>query len=105
MFLKTPSKKIKFYFMSKKSEFLKSVKLAIAGVAMTSTLAACSMLSEKHNCAGKEKNSCSGKEEKAKCSSKMEDKASCAASKMEEKSNCAAKKMEGKASCAAKKSK
>ncbi len=66
--------------MSKKSQFIKSVKLAIAGVTLTSGLAACSMFSDKHNCAAKEKNSCSAKMEKNNCSAKA-DKANCAAKK------------------------
>ena len=86
--------------MSKKSKFLKSAKLAIASVALTSSLAACSML-EKHNRAAKEKNSCSAKEEKASCSAKVEDKASCSAKA--EKAKCSSAKME-KANCSAKKS-
>jgi hypothetical protein len=67
--------------MSKKSKFLKSVKLAIAGVALTSSVTACGMLSEKHNCAAKEKNSCSAKEEKANCASAKMEKANCSSQK------------------------
>lgn len=64
--------------MSHKSKFLKSVKLAIAGITLTSGLAACSML-DKHDCSSKEKHSCSSKE-KNSCSAKME-KSSCSAKK------------------------
>ncbi|MFT6077743.1 MAG: hypothetical protein ACJAW3_001299 [Lentimonas sp.] len=54
--------------MSKKSQFLKSAKLAIAGIILTSGVAACGMLSDKHKCSSK--NDCSSKvqEGKSKCS-------------------------------------
>lgn len=98
--------------MTKKSKFLKSAKLAIAGVVLTSGLAACGMMGEKHKCKSSEtkteksgcssKHSCSTKDEKANCSAAKEGKANCSAAK-EEKASCAAK--EGKASCSSKKKK
>lgn len=71
--------------MSKKSKFLKSAKLAIAGVVLAGGLSSCSLLSEKHACKSDEakaeksacssKHSCSANKGKASCSSKH----SCAA--------------------------
>lgn len=71
--------------MTQKSKFLRSAKLAIAGVALTSSLAACGMFSDKHNCASKH-NCSSKKAEKSGCSSKhscgsKEGKAHCSSSK------------------------
>lgn len=67
--------------MSKKSKFLKSATLAIAGVALISGLSSCKMFGCKDNChskkessakEGKAKSSSKAKEGKAKCSSKKD---------------------------------
>ena len=87
--------------MTKKSIFLKSAKLAIAGVVLTTGLSSCSIFGAKHKCAGKDdvkvekagcsaKNTCSAttaKEEKAKCSAKN----SCSAKKAKAKCSSAKK--------------
>lgn len=69
----------------KKTNFLKSVKLSIAGLALASGLASCATASEKHKCASKaeEKSNCASKakEEKANCSSAKSEKANCSSSK------------------------
>lgn len=68
-----------------KSTFLKSAKLAIAGIVLTSGLSACGMMSDKHSCAKKEKSGCSSaKKSKSACSSKH----SCSAKK---KHSCSSK--------------
>lgn len=71
--------------MLNKSRFIKSAKMAIAGIVLTSGLTACGMLSEKHSCAKKEKSGCSSaKKDKTACSSKH----SCSAKK---KHSCSSK--------------
>ncbi|HLD77047.1 MAG TPA: hypothetical protein VI861_02825 [Rickettsiales bacterium] len=65
--------------MTKKSKFLKSTKLAIASIVLTSGVSACDMTSGKHNCMFKSKT----QEEKASCSAKH----SCSTTK-EGKMNC-----------------
>lgn len=81
--------------MSKKSKFLKSAKLAIAGVVLTGGLSACGMMSDKHNCMFKgdktkaEKASCSAKHS---CSTTKEGKMSCSSSTKEGKANCSSSK-------------
>ena len=98
--------------MTKKSKFLKSAKLAIAGVVLTTGLSACGMMGDKHNCMSKgdkaksEKANCSGtvKNEKAGCASK-DGKSGCASSVKEDKANCSSSAKEGKASCSSSKKK
>jgi hypothetical protein len=58
-----------------KSKFLKSAKLAIAGVVLATGVSACSG-SDKHDCGAK--NGCASKTDaKSKCSSKEDGKAKC----------------------------
>ena len=68
--------------MNKKSQFLKSAKLAIAGVALVSSLSSCAT-EGKHSCmsgGGKSKCSSTTKTDKAGCASK-DGKSSCASIK------------------------
>ena len=76
--------------MSNKSAFLKSTKMAIAGIVLTSGLAACGMLSGKHSCS---KNACASKvkDEQAKCSSKSKDEKVKASSEVKSKHSCSSK--------------
>lgn len=75
--------------MTKKSKFLKSAKLAIAGVVLASGLSACHGQHDKHNC----KMSCSSKmkKEKAGCASK-DGKSGCSSSVKEDKASCSSAK-------------
>lgn len=81
--------------MSKKSKFLKSAKLAIAGVVLTGGLSACGMMGEKHNCmfkGDKTKSEKSGCSSKHSCSTTKDGKMSCSSSMKEGKANCSASK-------------
>ena len=89
--------------ISKKSKFLKSAALAVAGIALSTSVSSCSMMQEKHACMFKGDKT---KQEKGKCSSKSSckgakaEKASCSAAKTE-KASCSADK-EGKMKCSSK---
>ena len=88
--------------MTQKSKFLKSAKLAITGVILGSSLTACGMMSEKHNCmfkGDKTKSEKSGCSSKHSCSAAKEEKAKCSAAK-KEKAKCSSKH-----SCSSKKGK
>jgi hypothetical protein len=87
--------------MTQKSKFLKSAKLAITGLVLGSSLTACGMMSEKHNCAfkGKEKSEKSDCSAKHGCSTTKDEKAVSPVAK-DEKAKCSSKH-----SCSAKKAK
>lgn len=89
--------------MTKKSKFLNSAKLAIAGVVLAGGLSSCGMMNGKHNCMSKGDQA---KEEKTNCSSSMKDeKANCSSSEKESKSSCSSSMKEEKASCSSSKKK
>lgn len=76
--------------MTKKSKFLKSAALAVAGIALSTSVSSCSMMGEKHNCMSKGDKT---KNEKAKCS-----KNSCSKTK-DSKMKCSKKHSCSKSSC------
>ena len=61
----------------KKAKFLKSAALAVAGVALATSVSSCSMMGEKHSCA---KNKCSKKSKHSCSKNKCSKKHSCSKS-------------------------